>query len=170
MKKRGVREFALMAVFTAFVTVFTRIVQIPVPGTTEYVNLGDGMVLLCPIFLGPVGGFLAAGLGSALGDIFSPYIIWAPWTLMIKGAEALIVYAFTRGQDLRSGRISARFVLGLILAASWMIAGYFVASTVMLGLKTALAGVVFNVLQGCLGIILALVLLPVFGRVISSRS
>ncbi|MDX9762690.1 MAG: ECF transporter S component, partial [Desulfomonilia bacterium] len=63
-----IRDFALLALFIALVAVSTMIIRIPVPQTNGYMNLGDSMVLLAALFFGPVGGFIAGGIGSALAD------------------------------------------------------------------------------------------------------
>ncbi len=87
----NMREFALLGLFIALVAVSTMIVRVPIPQTTGYMNLGDSMVLLSASFFGPVGGFIAGGIGSALADILGGYPQWALWTLIIKGIEALLV-------------------------------------------------------------------------------
>ena len=81
----------MAALFASLVCVATMIVKIPSP-MKGYLNLGDCVVLLCGWLLSPLYGFLAAGLGSALADLFSGYIIYAPATFIIKGGMALIAY------------------------------------------------------------------------------
>ena len=44
------------------------------------------------LLLGAVLGFLAAGLGSALADLFSGYVVYAPVTFVIKGLMAFIAF------------------------------------------------------------------------------
>lgn len=51
----------------------TMIIKIPTP-TFGYIHLGDGLVLLCGIILGPGIGALAAGIGTMFADIFSGYM------------------------------------------------------------------------------------------------
>ena len=80
----NLRDFALLGLFTALVAVSTMIIRVPIPQTNGYMNLGDSMVLLTAIFFGPVGGFIAGGIGSALADILGGYPQWAIWTLIIK--------------------------------------------------------------------------------------
>lgn len=50
------------------------------------------MVLLCGWLLGPIYGTIAAGLGPALADIFSGYVVYAPATFVIKALMALVAY------------------------------------------------------------------------------
>ena len=83
------KKIVTAALFASLVCVATMIVKIPSP-MKGYLNLGDCVVLLCGWLLSPLYGFLAAGLGSALADLFSGYIIYAPATFIIKGGMALI--------------------------------------------------------------------------------
>lgn len=77
------------AVLAALACVATMVVSVPIPATKGYFNLGDCIVLLCGLFLGPVYGALAGGLGSALADLFLGYAVYAPGTFIIKGCMAL---------------------------------------------------------------------------------
>ena len=55
-----------------------------------YVNLGDGIVLLSAWVLPLPYGIVAAGLGSALADLFSGYTVYAPATFVIKALMAAV--------------------------------------------------------------------------------
>ena len=57
----------------ALVCVATMVIKIPSP-LNGYINLGDCIVLLSGWLLSPVYGFMAAGLGSALADLFAGYV------------------------------------------------------------------------------------------------
>ena len=73
----------------ALTVVATTFIRIPLP--LGYVNLGDAFVLLSVFVLGLVYGTIAGGFGSALADLFG-YITYAPGTLIIKTAMALVAY------------------------------------------------------------------------------
>jgi uncharacterized membrane protein len=163
-----IREFALLALFIALVAVSTMIVRVPIPQTNGYLNLGDSMVLLAALFFGPVGGFIAGGIGSALADILGGYPQWAPWTLFIKGIEALLVVGLALLLRLGRERVTWKLVACFCIATSWMVLGYFGAETIMYDQKAALAEVPANLLQAAGSVILATLLLPVFSRIIPS--
>lgn len=163
-----IRDFALLAIFIALVAVSTMIIRVPIPQTNGYMNLGDSMVLMAALFFGPVGGFIAGGIGSALADILGGYPQWALWTLFIKGIEALIIVAAVNILRTQKDRISAKLVIGFILATAWMVLGYFIAENIMYDQKAALAEVPANILQALGSVILATLLLPIFHRIISA--
>jgi len=163
-----IREFALLALFIALVAVATMIVRIPIPQTNGYMNLGDSMVLLAAVFFGPVGGFIAGGIGSALADILGGYPQWALWTLVIKGTEALIAAGMVAVLRVSKDRISFSQVISFALAAAWMVLGYFIAETIMYDQKAALAEVPANILQALGSVVLATLLMPLFRKIIST--
>ena len=75
---------ALMASLTAAATM---IIHIPSP-FSGYIHLGDGLVLLSGMLLGPLAGAAAGGIGSMMADLLSGYAFYAPATLIIKGLAA----------------------------------------------------------------------------------
>ncbi len=88
MADKKIRTISLAAMFAALCCVATLVIQIPSP-MNGYVNLGDCFVLLGAVYLGPVWGFLAGGVGSMFADIISGYAHYAPGTFLIKGLMAL---------------------------------------------------------------------------------
>ena len=83
------KRIVMAAMLAALTCVATMVIKIPSP-LKGYLNLGDCVVLLAGWMLSPVYGFLAAGIGSALADVFSGYVLYAPATFVIKGAMALV--------------------------------------------------------------------------------
>jgi len=87
--KNSAINIALLAIMTALATIMTIVIQIPYPGTSGYFNFGDTMVMLAGLLLGPVGGFIAGGFGSALADVATGYTFYAPITLVVKGLDGI---------------------------------------------------------------------------------
>ncbi|HME50981.1 MAG TPA: ECF transporter S component [Candidatus Lokiarchaeia archaeon] len=81
---------AVTAAFTALVFVATFSFRIPLPISGGYFNLGDVVIFVTALSFGPWIGAFAGGVGSMLSDMIG-YPIYAPWTLIIKGMEGLIV-------------------------------------------------------------------------------
>ncbi|MFX0168105.1 MAG: ECF transporter S component [Candidatus Hodarchaeota archaeon] len=147
--------FALTIVFTALTTVATLLLVIPFPATSGYFNLGDSLVMISGLLLGPVGGFIAGGTGSALADMVA-YPHFAPITFIVKGCEGLVVGLFSQ-QIKAVSRIHLRDILGLLLGACVMLLGYFVAEAFLFGWEAALLELVWvNSIQVTVGIFVAL--------------
>ena len=66
---KSTKNLVMGALMAALTCIATMIIKIPTP-TLGYIHLGDGLVLLCGIVLGPLGGALSAGIGSMFADIF----------------------------------------------------------------------------------------------------
>ena len=146
----------------ALVCVATMIVKIPSP-LKGYLNLGDCVVLLSGWILSPVYGFLAAGIGSALADLFSGYVTYAPATFLIKGIMALIAYFgfawFQKGLP----ALPSRIISG-VLAEVFMVLGYLLFEGVLYGFAPSLVNIPANAIQGLAGLILGIVLIKIFEK------
>ena len=87
------------------------IIKIPTPGTGGYIHPGDAIVILSGVFLGPVYGLFAGGIGSALSDLIGGYFIYVPITFVIKG-----LIAFASGfvfQKFGKDRVSKQITVAL---------------------------------------------------------
>ena len=156
-----VQRLTVTALLTALTAVSTMIIKLPIPATGGYIHPGDGLVLLSGFLLGPVYGTFAAGAGSALADLLSGYLVFAPATLVIKGATAFV--ASQLHKKLLQG-ILTKERLSLTIAGAageiCMVLGYFLFESALYGPAASAAGVPFNILQGVFGVIIALVLFP----------
>ena len=70
---RKTKKIVMAALMAALACIATMVIKIPSP-LKGYINLGDCVVLVAGWMLSPTYGFLAAGLGSALADVFSGYV------------------------------------------------------------------------------------------------
>ncbi|HHY06015.1 MAG TPA: ECF transporter S component [Clostridia bacterium] len=162
MKKIKTKQLAITGLMAALTMMGTMIIQIPTP-TKGYLHLGDSLVYLSGILLGPLVGALAAGIGSTLADVFSGYGIYAPATFIIKSLDALVVgYCYkaiaSKTNSLIKKTIS--FILGIILGGSIMVSGYLAYETFLYGFPAALlGGVPLNITQAIGGGVLALPLM-----------
>ena len=156
------RKIVFSAMMAALVCVATMIIKIPSP-LKGYFNLGDSIVLLAGWILGPLYGFFAAALGSAMADIFSGYVLYAPATFIIKGVMALVAFFIAKPLLAKSKKTAARILSG---AASEiiMVLGYFVFEGFLYGFVPSAVNIPTNIAQGVLGLIIAIVLVRVFEK------
>lgn len=151
-----VLRWVLLGVFAAAIAVVTTI-SMPIPGNNGYIHLGDGIILLGAMVLGPAGA-IAAGVGSALADIMLGYVVYAPVSFAVKFLMGLLVGLFYR----RKGGVFS-YVMNIvffILAELIMVAGYFSYECILYSFASALAGVPANAIQACSGIIIGAVFAP----------
>lgn len=153
MKNQNLRKTVFAALFAAIICVATIVIQIPSPATNGYFNLGDCFVIVAAQLLGPLYGAFAAGIGSALADIFSSYVHYAPATFVIKAVMAVAV-------SLVYGAFKKRKILGEavsgIVSETIMVLGYFAYEGLLLkyGLAAA-ASIPSNVAQGVVAVVLS---------------
>ncbi len=184
--EKNTKKLVIAALMAAFTCVATMIIKLPTP-TFGYVHLGDGLVLLCGIVLGPLIGALSAGTGSMFADLFSGYLSFAPATFLIKaltaGAAGFLFHTLqtrtkssARARNVclaASGLIGeAIMVIGYFLYEAGMAAfasGGFTQAAIYAGIVSSAAGIPFNIVQGVTGIAIALVLLPVLLKIPVTR-
>ena len=120
------KKLILAALFAALSCVATMSIRIPTPGTSGYIHPGDAIVILSGVILGPVWGFLAGGIGSALSDLIGGYFIYVPITFVIKGLVALAAGLLYQkiGKSQKSRYVAV--VLGGIADIIPVAGGYFV--------------------------------------------
>ena len=152
----------MAAMLAALTCVATMIIKIPSP-LKGYLNLGDCVVLLCGWMLNPVYGFLAAGIGSALADLFSGYIVYAPATFAIKGLMALSAFYGYKLLRKGMGRLSSRIITGIV-AEAIMILGYFIFEGFLYGFGASAVNIPANGFQGIAGLILGCALVRIFEK------
>lgn len=164
-----IRRMVLAAVFAALSCVATMLIQIPSP-MNGYVNMGDCFVLLGAMFLGPIWGPLAGGVGSMLADLFTGYAHYAPGTFVIKAAMALVLWAIYR--SLTAGKLpkTAAYLVGAVVAELVMVVGYFGYASLLLGKGLAAASSIpGNLMQGVFGVIASTILMQVLGRILKDK-
>lgn len=138
-----VRSVVMHGILTAIVAVLTLFASVPLPVGSggAYLNAGDAAVYASAYVLGPWGGALVSALGSALADLLHGAVVYAPVTLVIKGAMALVC-----GLLLKRMKRLPPFIAGLIMPA-----GYFAFEMVLYGMETALFGLWTNGIQYAFG-------------------
>lgn len=146
------KNMVLNGLMIAFVCVATMVIQIPIPGTSGYVNIGDSIIFITSVVLGPIPGMIAGGIGSAFADMLSGYTHWAPFTLVIKGLEGLVV-----GLIYKHAKHKSVMLLAMILGVVIMVGGYIIGGFIIKGSWIiALGSVPANSIQGIASVVIAL--------------
>ena len=156
----NLKKLILAALFAALSCVATMSIRIPTPGTSGYIHPGDAIVILSGVILGPVWGFLAGGIGSALSDLIGGYFIYVPITFGIKGlvalAAGLLYQKVGKNQKSRYIAVILSGVADIILVAG----GYFVCEFFIYGAGAA-ASIPANIIQGVGGLVISCILYPI---------
>lgn len=152
----------MAAMLAALTCVATMVIKIPSP-LNGYINLGDCIVLLSGWLLSPAYGFMSAGLGSALADLFAGYVTYVPATFLIKGLMALIAFGGFKFMHKRLGNLTARTISGAA-AEIFMVLGYWVFEGFLYGFGASAVNIPANGVQGIAGLVLGVILTKIFER------
>lgn len=159
-------KLSVSGMFAALICVATMMIRIPSP-TGGYVNFGDCFILIAAWVLGPVYGFAAGGIGSAMADLLTGYTHYIPGTLVIKGLIAVIAAVIVRAFIKRSEKLRhPGYIVGGVAGELIMVGGYYLYSAVALGKGFAVAfdSVLGNVVQGAFGVVVGFVLVQAIAR------
>lgn len=152
-----IRRLVMSAVFCALIYAATWI-SIPLPTVGGNLNLGDCVIFLASWRMGGAWAILSSGAGASLCDLSSAYAVYAPGTFLIKAGCAAIAWATLKW--IGGKRPVVGKILGGICGAVWIAVGYYLYEAVFLsfGFAAPLVNLPFNLLQGGIGIALALLL------------
>lgn len=164
------KKLVYAALFAALACVCTMAIRIPTPGTGGYIHLGDAIVILAGVFLGPVYGALAGGIGSCMADLIGGYFVYVPITFVIKGLisylSGMIYEKIGNTTKTRHIAVALGGVVDIILVAG----GYFLCEIPLYTVAGAAASVPANLIQGASGLIIASILYPVLHAIPDLRN
>ena len=156
----------VLAALTAVSSALRITMPLEIAGTTSF-HLGNILCALSGILLGPWLGGLAAGLGSAIYDMFNPLYISECWmTFLMK-----FVYGMAAGLVIRAGKKDWGYVKALLgtiagavaYALLYLAKSYFYSGLLVHGLEPAatLATVVAKLPATCFNAAVAIIIAPV---------
>ena len=163
-----------IAIMSAIIYLATAIINIPVGiGYKGVAHLGDTMIFVSAIFLGRKKGVLASAIGMSMFDLFSPYIMWVPFTFLIKGSMAYIASAIACRKDYNGNSILNN-LFAFVIAGIWMNFAYFIAGGFLnhfymriplyQGFLIQATHIPADIIQVFLGIIIALPLIKILKK------
>lgn len=154
--KNKISEMVYTSLLIAIVFISTYLIKIQTGN--GYIHLGDASIFISVIVLGRKGGMLASSLGMMIADIVSGYIIYAPFTFIIKGIMAYIISFGIHKENKKK-------IVVYSLSIIFMITAYYFAEIIILvigGSETypaiigAMVTIIPNIIQGIVGISIAL--------------
>ena len=166
------KRLTFTALFAALCCVATVLITIPLPAS-GYFNTGDVFVLLSAWCLGPIYGVAAAAIGSALGDLFLGYTLYAPVTFFLKGIVAFLacIVCWFFKKMIKNQRLDfLPRAFSAVIGELVMIAGYFLFETILYGFFGALPNVLGNSLQAVCCSVCAIVIVSALYAVKSVRN
>ena len=156
MKNKQLYRAMLTALLMALTIVCGRFFLLPIPWTHGNINLSDASILIAAALLGPLGGGIVGGVGTAFLDLISGYAQYAPFSLLAHGLEGILAgWCYQRWGKTKLGQWSSLAVGALV-----MVGGYFLADSFLYTWVAGFLGIGTNLLQGLAGITVAQLILP----------
>lgn len=154
--KFKVKDMVQTALLIAIVYVCTAI-YVPSPfATGGMMHLGNIAFFTATLVFGRVKGAIAGGVGMALLDLTSAYAVWAPFTLVIRAVQGIVIGTISWGKDRKANNTGVN-ILALVIGAIIMIAGYYIAEVILYGNWLApIYSIPGNIVQLVIGIVVSL--------------
>ena len=133
-KPSRARDYALTGLLVALVFVSTYFIQIRLPISINggLVHLGNVVLFTIAIVFGKEKGAIAGAFGMGLFDVLSGWMIWAPFTFVIRGAMGYIIGGISYRKGLKGENILWN-LLGILLASLVMLGGYYLTEVLLYG-------------------------------------
>lgn len=160
MAQKRTQKLAFAALFGALTFAATW-VAFPSPFGGN-VNLGDCILLITAWLPLEPWSIFAAAIGATFTDLAAGYAIYAPATFFIKALMVTVAVLIKRG--LPKLPEVWRALLSGVAAELVMVVGYFAYESILYGAASAVLNIPFNLAQGGIAIVAAIVLSFVLSR------
>ncbi|MUP58989.1 hypothetical protein C3L56_03080 [Veillonellaceae bacterium M2-4] len=141
------------AIMIALVFLLTFIPKIPIP--FGYAHLGDSLIFALPFCLHSRSSAVAAGVGSALADLFGGFPIWIIPTIIIKVIMVYVIVYVLREQRYSLSILSWKVFFAILLSSIWMVIGYSVSGGLLYGVPAGIAMIPGLIGEGIVNLIIA---------------
>lgn len=164
------KKLVFASIFIALVFIATSIIKIPISVGFGYVHLGDSVVMLAGMLLGPIYGAVSSAFGSALADYAGGYAMYMIPTFIVKGLLALLVgLAYKDLKGNLKDTSPAKTIYHVIVAVIIVVGGYFLSDLLLANfviadlegstpLAYAAFGLPWNALQAVFGAVVSILL------------
>ena len=157
--KKELRTLIVAALFIALTYIFTAFINIQIPpgNPAGLTHLGNIPVFIAAMLFGKRTGAAVGGIGMALFDFFSPYAVWAPFTLVINALMGFVIALIVENREKFKW-----YLLAVVAAIAIKVGGYYIAEGILYGNWIApVVAIPANILQVAVA---AVVVLPIIGR------
>lgn len=166
-RKNIVFKITTTAVFAALSFVCTAFLPIPIASGQGYINFSDAFIFLVASLISPIIGGCVGALSGSMSDLVAGYGSFAPYTAVIKFVEGIVAgYLFIllkkilKGEKTKYISFVSFFIGGLIMAFLYMIPDF-----VMYTKEVAFIDLPFNILQGAINAIVAIICFVPLSRI-----
>jgi uncharacterized membrane protein len=160
------KDLVISSLLISLVFIATKFINIRLPISINggLVHLGNTMLFISAIVFGKRKGAIAGAFGMGIFDIVSGWVLWAPFTFIIRGVMGYIIGYISWGNN-RNGNNNLYNIIAILISGVWMIIGYYLTEAILYGNWIApITSMPGNVLQIAIGIIIGLPIAKVLKR------
>ncbi len=153
-KSLSVRDLVLDACLIAIVFISTYLIQFRLPFASQggLVHAGNIALFTIAILFGSRRGALSGAVGMALFDLMSGWILWAPFTFVVRGVMGFIIGKFAVSEEVSMLKFISINIAVIIASGIWMIVGYYATEVILYGnLYAPVGSIPGNILQITIG-------------------
>ncbi|MEG0732907.1 MAG: ECF transporter S component [Vagococcus sp.] len=151
-------KLALLAMLIALTTVLALTFIFPVPMTKGYVNFLEVGIYTAAMLLGGPAGAIVGGISGGMLDLILGYPQWLIFSVVIHGTQGYVAGKWSGNKQ------NVTRIFFLLLASVIMIAGYFVAATILYGKVAGIASIFGNIIQNVFGVIISMIIIKILDR------
>lgn len=134
INNKGVKGLILTGLMIALIFLGGSIIKIPTQN--GIIQFGDCMIFLAAVLLDKKKASIAAAVGMSFVDVSAGYLVWVPFTFIIKGIMGYVVSVIV--SKFNSKKI---YVIGFITGGVINVIGYFIGNAII-------GGVILKVVSG----------------------
>ncbi|NMA82348.1 MAG: ECF transporter S component [Epulopiscium sp.] len=125
-------DMVITSLLIALVFIATRFINIRLPfaGQGGLVHLGNVMIYTATLVFGTRKGAIASAVGMTLFDILSGWVVWAPFTFIIRWIMAEII-GFIALRGGKNGTHMKWNIVAIGISGIWMIIGYYFTEVIL---------------------------------------
>lgn len=128
---KDLAETSMLIALTFIATYFVKI-QLPFGGKGGLVHLGTVMLFIASIVFGKKKGAISGAFGMGIFDLVSGFVVWAPFTFIIRGIMGYMIGSITWSKNRRGNSVALNIIASLV-SGVFMIGGYYVAEVIIYG-------------------------------------
>lgn len=160
------KDIVETSLLVSLVFIATRFINIrlPIASNGGLVHLGNTMLFISAIVFGKKKGACAGAFGMALFDLLSEWVIWAPFTFIIRGGMGYIIGSISWSKSKRGNSVITN-IIAIIVSGVWMVIGYYITECILYGnYIQPIGSIPGNITQIVIGIIIGVPISKILKR------
>jgi uncharacterized membrane protein len=117
----------LMVALVLLATMFINI-RLPISINGGLIHLGNVPLVATAILFGKRKGAIAGAFGMGLFDVLSGWMLWAPFTFVIRGVMGFVIGLIA---ERRQGKSLLLNLLAVFTGGAWIVAGYYITEVIL---------------------------------------